>query len=129
MKWIEIINEKMSFEQKVQSYAMDLLIPLYKKKLPSVSFKQFKSKMEQNPDITKLMDIDDDFYMDQLTKLSFVDKVEPDEDTDVMMIWFKSKEPYPHASGEDDAEKKKDHLEKNATDQAKKNVKGDNPLI
>jgi len=129
MRYYEIINEKMTMEEGFQSYAMDLLIPLYKKGIKSVSFEQFKKKMEQNPDVAQAIDIDDDFYMNQLIKIKFVDKVEPDPETKEMVIIFKSKDEYPHKSGEEDKVKKQKKIEKNATKQAKKSIKNKNPLV
>jgi len=129
MRWTEI-TEKQNIQQNFESYALDLLIPLYKKGLEKVSFEHFKDKMIQNPDVAQGIDINDDFYMDCLTALDIIDKVEPDIDNDnMMMIWFKGPSSPNHKSSEDDAEKKTDKMKDNATDQAKKAVQGkDNPL-
>lgn len=129
MRWNDIICEKQNVEGGFQTYALDLLIPLYKKGLEKVPFNQFKNQIMMNPDVSQGIDLDDKFFMDNLVKLDIVDKVEPDPDNQHMMIWFKSDKAPTHDSSEDDAAKKKEKLDTNATKQAKKAVSGkENPL-
>jgi hypothetical protein len=128
MKWIDILNERHNIQDLFKSFALDLLLPLYKKDVEKVSFEKFKKQIMANPDIVQGIDLDNNFFMDNLTQLEIVDKVEPDPNTQNMMIWFSGNDTS-HKSGKDDAEKKQDKLDANATKQAVKKVKsGDNPL-
>lgn len=129
MRWTDIVTEKRNVEGGFQTYALDLLIPLYKKGLEKVPYEQFKKQILMNPDVSQGIDLDDKFYMDNLVKLDIVDKVEPDPDNQHMMIWFKNTQSPTHDSSEEDEEKKKEKLDTNATKQAKKAVQDkDNPL-
>lgn len=122
MKWSDItLIEEPDVIQLFNSYAIDLFIPLIKKGVDKISYDKFKKNVEDNNDISLNIDLDDDFFIDNLIKLDCVDKIEPDE-SDHMVIWLKTKNndmKKINKSDEDD----NDNVEQMAADQAVKEIK------
>lgn len=126
MKWKEILIE-MNIIDYFNNKALEMLIPLYKKKVDNISFQNFKKIFAINNEFDLGVNLDDNFFIKNLMKLDIINKIERNKNNK-MRIYFKYDDVVQMKDKDDETNDKTD-LEAKATKQAKKSIEDEkNPL-